>query len=61
MAAWLVCEYCSGVTNFMAVLHSIMHNNYKCTADFENAGYYFFRANYFTGHFKEYFEGPRLF
>jgi hypothetical protein len=40
----------------------MIHNNYKCTADFENAGDYFFlRANHFLGHLKGYFEVAKTF
>jgi hypothetical protein len=34
----------------------------QCTADFKNAGYYFFlRANYIMGYFKGCFEGAKTF
>jgi hypothetical protein len=34
---------------------------YKCTADFENEGYYFFAGKLHKGPFKGYFEGDKTF
>jgi hypothetical protein len=50
-------------TRYQNVAQSLLQlsfYNYYCTADFKNAGYYFFlRANYIMGLSKGYFEGVK--